>query len=96
LPPRVHRRLRAHGQPCNQSRCGGAQKLKIHAPLSKLTKADIVKAGTALGVDYSITSSCYDPDAKGSPCGRCDACLLRAKGFAEAGMPDPLLVRLQQ
>jgi len=74
----------------------GAQKLKIHAPLSKLTKADIVKAGTALGVDYSITSSCYDPDAKGSPCGRCDACLLRAKGFAEAGMPDPLLVRLQQ
>lgn len=74
----------------------GRQKLKIHAPLSKLTKADIVKAGIALAVDYSITSSCYDPDVKGGPCGRCDACLLRAKGFAEAGMPDPLLVRLRR
>jgi 7-cyano-7-deazaguanine synthase len=72
----------------------GSQKLKIHAPLSKLTKADIIKAGMALGVDYSITSSCYDPDAQGGPCGHCDACLLRAKGFAEAGMPDPLLARL--
>jgi 7-cyano-7-deazaguanine synthase len=72
----------------------GAQKLKIHAPLSKLSKADIVRAGMALGVDYSITSSCYDPDPDGRPCAHCDACLLRAKGFAEAGMADPLMLRL--
>jgi 7-cyano-7-deazaguanine synthase len=74
----------------------GKQKLKVHAPLCKLTKADIVRAGMALGVDYSITSSCYDPDAKGGPCGRCDSCLLRAKGFAEAGVADPLLLRHHQ
>ena len=72
----------------------GAQKLKIHAPLCKLSKADIVRAGVALGVDYSITSSCYDPDPDGRPCAHCDACLLRAKGFAEAGMADPLMLRL--
>jgi 7-cyano-7-deazaguanine synthase len=72
----------------------GAQKLKIHAPLGKLSKADIVRAGMALGVDYSITSSCYDPDPDGRPCARCDACLLRAKGFAEAGMADPLMLRI--
>jgi 7-cyano-7-deazaguanine synthase len=72
----------------------GAQKLEIHAPLCKLSKADIVRAGIALGVDYSITSSCYDPDPDGRPCARCDACLLRAKGFAEAGMADPLMLRL--
>src|SRR5271166_4758523 len=71
----------------------GAQKLKIHAPLSKLTKADIVKAGMALGVDYSITSSCYDPGPDGRPCARCDSCLLRARGFAAAGIADPLLAR---
>ncbi len=72
----------------------GTQKLKIHAPLCKLTKADIVKAGMALGVDYSITCSCYDPGPEdGRPCARCDACLLRAKGFAEAGVADPLLAR---
>ena len=74
----------------------GTRRLRIHAPLSKLTKADIVKAGIALGVDFSITSSCYDPDAKGGPCGRCDACLLRAKGFAEAGIADPLLLKVRQ
>ena len=72
----------------------GAKKLKIHAPLSKLSKADIVRAGMALGVDYSITSSCYDPDPDGRPCAHCDACLLRAKGFAEAGMAHPLMLRL--
>jgi 7-cyano-7-deazaguanine synthase len=72
----------------------GAQKLKIHAPLCKLSKANIVRAGIALGVDYSITSSCYDPDPDGRPCAHCDACLLRAKGFAEAGMADPLMLRL--
>jgi 7-cyano-7-deazaguanine synthase len=71
----------------------GTQQLTLHAPLSKLTKADIVKAGMALGVDYAITSSCYDPGPDGEPCSRCDACLLRAKGFAEAGVTDPLLAR---
>jgi len=71
----------------------GKQKLKIHAPLVAMNKADIIRTGIALGVDYSITSSCYDPGPKGEPCGSCDACLLRAKGFAEAGMADPLLVK---
>ena len=69
----------------------GTQNLKIHAPLCALTKADIVKAGVTLGVDFAITSSCYDPGPDGEPCGRCDACLLRAKGFAAAGVTDPLL-----
>lgn len=71
----------------------GRQRLKIHAPLIRMTKAQIVLAGLALGVDYAITSSCYDPGLDGRPCGRCDACALRAKGFAEAGSEDPLLRR---
>ncbi|MEO8751376.1 MAG: 7-cyano-7-deazaguanine synthase QueC [Casimicrobiaceae bacterium] len=71
----------------------GTQRLTIHAPLIELSKADIIGAGTALGVDYGITSSCYDPGPDGQPCGSCDSCLLRAKGFAEAGVPDPLLAR---
>ncbi len=71
----------------------GRTQLRIHAPLSQMSKADIIRAGTALGVDYSITSSCYDPQADGRPCGRCDSCALRAKGFAEAGLADPLLER---
>jgi 7-cyano-7-deazaguanine synthase len=71
----------------------GRARLKIHAPLSQMTKADIIRAGTALGVDYGITSSCYDPGPDGRPCGRCDSCQLRAKGFAEAGLGDPLLAR---
>jgi 7-cyano-7-deazaguanine synthase len=62
----------------------------IHAPLIDMTKAEIVQAGLDLGVDYSLTSSCYDPDDAGKPCGRCDSCLLRLKGFAEAGQVDPL------
>jgi 7-cyano-7-deazaguanine synthase len=74
----------------------GTQRLTLHAPLSQLTKADIVKAGMALGVDYAITSSCYDPGPDGEPCTRCDACLLRAKGFAEAGVNDPLLARFSR
>jgi 7-cyano-7-deazaguanine synthase len=61
----------------------------IHAPLVELTKAQIVERGVALGVDYSLTVSCYDPDPNGRACGRCDSCLLRAKGFADAGVPDP-------
>jgi len=71
----------------------GRQGLKIHAPLIDLTKADIIRTGRALGVDYGLTSSCYDPDENGRPCVRCDSCRLRAKGFAEAGIADPLLVR---
>jgi 7-cyano-7-deazaguanine synthase len=68
----------------------GTQKMQIHAPLIHMTKAQIVKEGVRLGVDYSQTSSCYDPGDDGRPCGSCDSCLLRAKGFAEAGLPDPL------
>jgi 7-cyano-7-deazaguanine synthase len=71
----------------------GRQKLKIHAPLIALSKAQIVAEGLRLGVDYGITSSCYDPGADGRPCGACDSCLLRAKGFAEAGVVDPLYRR---
>ena len=61
----------------------------IHAPLLALSKADIVRKGVELGLDYGLTHSCYDPDPDGRPCGRCDSCLLRAKGFAEAGVGDP-------
>lgn len=68
----------------------GGEKIAIRAPLLKLTKAQIVRKGIKLGVDFSKTHSCYDPDEKGRPCGRCDSCLLRLKGFAEAGAEDPL------
>jgi 7-cyano-7-deazaguanine synthase len=71
----------------------GSSRLRIHAPLSEMSKALIIQTGLQLGVDYSMTSSCYDPGADGRPCGRCDSCRLRAKGFAEAGLEDPLLVR---
>ncbi len=71
----------------------GGRRLRIHAPLIHLTKAQIVGLGLALDVDYGLTSSCYDPAASGAPCRTCDSCLLRAKGFAEAGVPDPLLAK---
>ena len=71
----------------------GRQRLTVHAPLLALTKADIIRKGLSLGVDYGLTSSCYDPGPDGRPCGACDSCLLRAKGFAEAGVADPLLAR---
>ena len=71
----------------------GRQRLKIHAPLIELTKAQIIQRGRALGVDYGLTSSCYDPGPAGEPCGQCDSCQLRAKGFREAGIVDPLLGR---
>ncbi|PZR18605.1 MAG: 7-cyano-7-deazaguanine synthase QueC [Archangium gephyra] len=61
----------------------------VHAPLSGLTKADIIRQGVAAGVDYSLTHSCYDPSPEGLACGHCDSCLLRRKGFVEAGVPDP-------
>ena len=69
--------------------------LRVHAPLIALTKAEIVRRGLALGLDYGVTHSCYDPDVTGRPCGHCDSCLLRAKGFAEAGVPNPALSRLR-
>jgi 7-cyano-7-deazaguanine synthase len=62
---------------------------RVHAPLLSMTKAEIIRVGATLGVDFSWTLSCYDPDEQGRACGRCDACLLRKKGFAEAGLPDP-------
>lgn len=67
----------------------GRQKLTIHTPLIHLTKAEIIRLGLSLSVDYGPTSSCYDPSDEGLACGECDACLLRKKGFAEAGAPDP-------
>ncbi len=68
----------------------GRMRVRIEAPLLKLTKAEILRKGAALGVDYALTHSCYDP-AEGRACGRCDSCLLRKKGFAEAGLLDPTL-----
>ena len=69
------------------------QPIRICAPLVDMTKAEIIRKGCLLGLDYGLTHSCYDPRLKGAPCGRCDSCQLRAKGFAEAGVVDPLLVR---
>ncbi len=66
-------------------------RLRILAPLLRLTKAEIISRGMALGLDYGLTHSCYDPSPDGRPCGRCDSCRLRAKGFAEAGIEDPVL-----
>ena len=71
----------------------GRSRLHIHAPLIQLTKSQIIERGMSLGVDYALTSSCYDPAPDGAPCLRCDSCALRAKGFAEAGVSDPLLAR---
>ncbi len=68
----------------------GRQHLKIHTPLIDLTKAQIIARGIELGVDYGLTSSCYDPGPTGAPCGQCDSCLLRQKGFRENGVGDPL------
>ena len=68
----------------------GTQKCKIHTPLIHMTKAEIIRKGMELGVDYSLTHSCYDPDADGLSCGACDSCLLRKKGFHEAGLEDPI------
>ena len=64
---------------------------RVRTPLIALGKADIIRRGLELGLDYRLTHSCYDPSADGRPCGRCDSCVLRAKGFREAGVPDPLL-----
>src|SRR5712671_3348117 len=66
-------------------------RFRIHTPLITLAKADIIRRGLTLGLDYRLTTSCYDPGPDGQPCGHCDSCLLRAKGFIEAGVADPLL-----
>ncbi len=68
----------------------GTARYHIHTPLIHLTKAEIIRRGTELGLDYSLTHTCYNPDAAGISCGRCDACQLRLKGFAEAGLTDPI------
>jgi 7-cyano-7-deazaguanine synthase len=73
----------------------GTLKFSIHAPLIDKTKSDIIRTGTSLGVDFGLTHSCYDPDLEGRACGRCDACRLRAKGFADAGVPDPTIYALE-
>jgi len=71
----------------------GKHRLSIHAPLAAMSKADIIRAGFSHGVDFAETSSCYDPTPEGKPCGHCDSCLLRAKGFAEVGQADPLYAK---
>ncbi|MFO1064807.1 MAG: 7-cyano-7-deazaguanine synthase QueC [Pirellulales bacterium] len=72
------------------TKCGvGGDRIRIHTPLIHLTKAQIIERGMALGVDYALTSSCYDPSPAGAACGHCDACLLRLKGFAVQGIADP-------
>ena len=68
----------------------GRRRLQIHTPLIQFSKKDIIATGLSLGVNYGLTVSCYDPAPDGAACGRCDACLLRLKGFAEAGSEDPI------
>lgn len=72
----------------------GRRELRIHTPLIRMTKAEIIRRGLELGVDYAMTSTCYDPSAAGEACGRCDACLLRLRGFAELGRRDPARYQL--
>jgi 7-cyano-7-deazaguanine synthase len=90
--------IRAYEQMANlATKAGveGTQHLKIHTPLINLTKAQTIERGLELGVDYSLTHSCYDPDQAGRSCGTCDSCLLRRRGFAELGLEDPVLVTTQ-
>ena len=83
--------IQAFEKMANLATVAGVQggKLSIHTPLINLTKGEIIQRGLALGVDYSKTTSCYDPAPTGEACGHCDSCLLRKKGFQEAGIPDP-------
>lgn len=85
--------IRAFEQTARLATRAGAEgaSLTIHAPLINLSKAEIIKLGVSLGLDYGLTHSCYDPLPDGRPCGRCDSCQLRAQGFAEAGVDDPLI-----
>jgi 7-cyano-7-deazaguanine synthase len=73
----------------------GRLQFAIHTPLIRMTKAQIIRRGVELGVDYSLTHTCYDPDSRGVSCGQCDACVLRLKGFAEAGLTDPVEYQYQ-
>lgn len=84
--------IEAYEQMANLATRAGIEgnRIKIHTPLINLTKAQTVELGTSLGVDYSLTSSCYDPDEAGRACGHCDSCLLRLRGFEEAGLSDPV------
>ena len=84
--------LRAFEQMANLATKAGVEgrRFRIHAPLLEMSKAQIVGKGLELGLDYGLTHSCYDPQPDGRPCGHCDSCMLRAKGFAEAGVQDPL------
>src|SRR5579859_4168695 len=91
--PEYIRAFEALGNLATKAGVEGRQHLKIHAPLMELTKAGIIRRGTALGLDYAITVSCYDPQPPNLACGSCDSCLLRRKGFDEAGVPDPTLYR---
>jgi 7-cyano-7-deazaguanine synthase len=83
--------LEAFGRMADLATRAGVEgaRLTIHTPLLRLTKGQIVALGTELGLDYGITSTCYDPAPDGAACGRCEACVLRLKGFEEAGQPDP-------
>jgi 7-cyano-7-deazaguanine synthase len=86
--------LRAFEAMANLATRAGVEgaRFRVHAPLLMMSKGDIVRRGVALGLDYALTHSCYDPPPDGRPCGACDSCALRAKGFAEAGASDPLLL----
>ena len=83
--------IKAFEKAANLGTKGGVEgrRIEIHTPLISLTKSEIIKRGLELGVDYSLTHSCYDPDEKGRACGKCDSCLLRKRGFEEAGVEDP-------
>ena len=87
--------IRAFESTANLATRAGVEgaRFHVHTPLIAMSKAGIITRGLALKVDYSLTHSCYDPPASGRPCGTCDSCVLRARGFAEAGVPDPLLLR---
>ena len=74
----------------------GTTRLQVHAPLMRLTKREIVQLGVSLGVDFAMTTSCYDPGPDGAACGRCDACALRLRGFREAGLTDPATYQLEK
>lgn len=85
--------VKAYQKTANLATAAAVQKkgrYKIHTPIIKMTKAQIIKTGTKLGVDYSLTHSCYSPDKKGTACGKCDSCQLRLKGFADAKLKDPV------
>ncbi len=86
--PEFIRAFEAMGNLATRAGVEGAR-FKVHAPLAGLSKAEIIRRGTALGVNYALTHSCYDPDSLGRACGRCDSCVIRRRGFQEAGIPDP-------